>query len=335
MDPLTHAAAGLLLARTGINRWSPLATPALVLSAMAPDLDALSAAFGPEARLHFSHALTHSLAALPILAAAAVAVSRFTLRFKGEPRWAGAIAAACLGVVLHLGLDAPTTVGARILFPFSPFVARLDYVAWFDAVVWAVLGLAVAGPFLSRLVGNEITSGSIRQKWPGRGAPVTALLFVCLYLWGRGIFHTRAITQLSDWNYAGEAALRFAALPDPINALRWRCLAETRGAFAIAEFNILRDFDPTTASIQHKPNPDPALDAAAQSPLFHLFLTQARFPLWRIVPAGEPEGAQFVTATDLTTGMPGTDAFEAEALVTARAQVLRTSVTFPKAFSVR
>src|ERR1043165_1620564 len=39
MDPLTHTATGLFLSRAGLNRWTPLATPILLLAANAPDID--------------------------------------------------------------------------------------------------------------------------------------------------------------------------------------------------------------------------------------------------------------------------------------------------------
>jgi len=35
MDPLTHTATGLFLSRIGLKRWTPLATPILLLAANA------------------------------------------------------------------------------------------------------------------------------------------------------------------------------------------------------------------------------------------------------------------------------------------------------------
>ena len=61
MDPLTHTATGLLLSRAGLNRWTPLATPILILAANAPDIDVVTAAGGSLNYLHYHRHLTHSL----------------------------------------------------------------------------------------------------------------------------------------------------------------------------------------------------------------------------------------------------------------------------------
>ena len=53
MDPLTHTATGLFLSRIGLNRWTPRATPILLLAANAPDLDILTASGGSLNYLHY------------------------------------------------------------------------------------------------------------------------------------------------------------------------------------------------------------------------------------------------------------------------------------------
>ena len=328
MDALTHSLTGLLLARAGCNRSTPLATPILIAAANAPDLDYVSALFGPAAYLRYHNGITHSLAALPPLALGCVllvwiaARSRATSRVRLLP----AIAAACLGVASHLGLDAAGSTGIALLAPFSSVPIRLDWVAWLDFVIWAALALAVAGPFLSRLVGQEITSGVLRQRWPGRGFPISALVFLSCFLWGRSVLHERALSQLDAWNYGGEASVRAAALPDPVNPWLWRALVETRDGFALADLNLLRDFDPSRATLYHKPELAPAVEAAARTVEFREFLGRARFPLWRVVPADEPENASVVTVTDLAAGPPSPSAARAEALVSQGQQVLQVTL---------
>jgi inner membrane protein len=328
MDALTHTAIGLLLARAGCNRWTPLATPILIAASNAPDVDYLSAAFGPAAYLRFHNGITHSLAAVFPLALACVLLVWLAgrSRAKGSVRWLPAVGAACLGIAAHLGLDATGSSGIALLAPFSRDLTRLDWAAWIDFVIWAAFALAVAGPFLSRLVGQEITSGALRQKWPGRGFPIFALVFVACYLWGRSVLHQRALSQLDAWNYGGEAAVRVAALPDAMNPWRWRALVETRGGFALADLNLLRDFDPSRATLYHKPELAPAIEAAAQTAEFRDFLARARFPLWRVVPADEPENASVVDVIDLAAGAPGPSASRAEALVSQRQQVLQVTL---------
>ena len=65
MDNLTHTAIGLFLSRAGLGRWSPSATPIVLLAANAPDIDVLSAVGGSLNYLHYHRQITHSLVAMP------------------------------------------------------------------------------------------------------------------------------------------------------------------------------------------------------------------------------------------------------------------------------
>src|SRR3954453_14517948 len=68
MDNLTHTATGLFLSRIGLNRWTPLASPIMILAANAPDVDIVTAAGGSLNYLHFHRHFTHSLFAMPFMA---------------------------------------------------------------------------------------------------------------------------------------------------------------------------------------------------------------------------------------------------------------------------
>src|SRR2546429_3385267 len=70
MDNLTHTAIGLFLSRAGLGRWSARGTPIVILAANAPDIDIFSTVGGPLNYLHYHRHLTHSLAAMPIVALA-------------------------------------------------------------------------------------------------------------------------------------------------------------------------------------------------------------------------------------------------------------------------
>src|SRR5947208_9141120 len=124
MDPLTHTLTGLFLSRAGLKRWTPLATPILLLAANAPDADIATAAGGSLNYLHFHRHLTHSLIAMPLMALLPVVLVRL---FGRKPvRWLGAWAVAMLAVASHLLLDLTNTYGVRLLLPFSTRWLRLD-----------------------------------------------------------------------------------------------------------------------------------------------------------------------------------------------------------------
>src|SRR3954471_22340281 len=103
MDNLTHTAIGLFLARAGLRRLSPYATPMILLAANAPDVDVVSAASGSLNYLRYHRHLTHSLIAMPVMALIAVALVRVCVR---KPvNWAGAFLATLIAVASHLALD--------------------------------------------------------------------------------------------------------------------------------------------------------------------------------------------------------------------------------------
>ena len=71
MDPLTHTAAGVLLARAGLDRFTPRATLICVVAANIPDIDVLTATSSIN-YLNYHRHLTHGLVAVPFMGALAV-----------------------------------------------------------------------------------------------------------------------------------------------------------------------------------------------------------------------------------------------------------------------
>jgi len=328
VDTLTHTAIGLFLGRAGLNRWTPRAAAILVLAANAPDIDIVSAAGGSINYLHYHRHLTHSLIAMPIMALLPVVLVRIAGR---KPiHWAGAYCAALIAVASHLLLDWTNVYGIRLALPFSGQWFRGDLTGVVDLWIWGVCLLGVAGPFVSRLVGTEIASGAAPDRRHGLGFAVFALLAVFLYEGGRGMLHARAVAQLETRLYRESAPLRVAALPSAVNPFLWRGLVETGGFYALASVNLADEFDPARATIFHKPDAEPALQAASRAPVIQEFLPFAQFPLWRVTPADQPENARLVEVFDLRFGTPQEPGFRASALVDSRLQVVRTSFGFGK-----
>src|SRR6266567_3008663 len=134
MDLLTHTATGLFLSRAGLKRWTPLATPIVMLAANAPDIDIVTASGGSLNYLHYHRHLTHSLVAMPIMALLPLLVVRAVAR---KPiRWWGAYGAAWIALVSHLLLDLTNAYGIRLLLPFSARWLRLDLTSIIDLWIW-------------------------------------------------------------------------------------------------------------------------------------------------------------------------------------------------------
>lgn len=328
MDNLTHTAVGLFLSRAGLGRWSPGGTAIVMLAANAPDIDVLSGAGGTLNYLHYHRHLTHSLVGMPVMAMLAILLVRL---FGRKPiRWTGAFCAALIGVASHLALDWTNVYGVRLLLPFSGEWYRLDWTGIIDLWIWGALLFGIAGPFLARLVGSEISSGAIRARHHGRGFAWFALLFVLLYDCGRGTLHERAMTALSSRLYQDLPPLRVAAMPDSTNPWRWRGLVETSGAFTVQDVNLIGSSISGRDLVFQKPEASPAIDAAGRTPAFLEFMRFSQFPLWRISPAPSPENARLVEVFDMRFGTPMSPGFMVSAIVDSSLHVVQTFFQFGK-----
>jgi inner membrane protein len=328
MDPLTHTATGLFLSRAGLNRFTPYATPILLLAANAPDVDIVTSLGGPLTYLKYHRHLTHAIPLLPVMALLPVLVVRLFAR-RERLNWSGAYLISLVAVASHLALDFTNMYGIRLWLPFSPQWYQLSITSVIDFWLWAMIALALGAPLLGRLVSSEI--GAQARGTPGRGLAIAALAFFVLYNAGHAVLHARAVAVLESRLYQGSPPLRVAALPHLADPWRFRGLVETREFYSVHEMNLRGDFDPAGGRIFYKPEAAPALEAAARTTTFRDFLAFAQFSLWRILPATEPENAVMVQVMDMRFGSPLQPAFVATAVVDARLQVLRSWFTFGSA----
>ena len=316
MDNLTHSLIGVALSRGGLNRVTPHATAILLLAVNLPDLDIVSLAGGELTYLDLHHSLTHGFATAPLLAVLPVLLFRYGLR-KPVP-WLGGWLISLVGIMSHLGLDFVTAYGIRLASPFSATWYQWPVLSNFDAVLFLILLLAIAGPALSKLVAGEIGA----KPSSGRGWAIFALIFALGWIGGRGVLHARAEQMLTSRVQQGTTPRRVMALPTAFSPFKWRGLVETEGFFAVHEMNVLFDFDPEQGLLLRKPQQVEVVQAAQRTPSLQRFLGFAQWPVWRIVPMDEPPGAQRVQVFDLRFSDDGT-AFKAVVEVDAAGRILR------------
>ena len=143
MDPLTHALIGGATARLVMAR--PLGHAAWIpgiAGGLLPDVDAaIRSTTDPLLYAEFHRHFTHSLAFIPVgglLASLPWLVAPATR--AGWPRYA---AAATAGYATHGLLDATTTWGTRLLWPFSDLRVGWDWMPIVDPLFTIVLAAAV------------------------------------------------------------------------------------------------------------------------------------------------------------------------------------------------
>lgn len=287
------------MSRAGLNRLTPHATPILLISANIPDIDIVTMAGGTLNYLDWHRHLTHSFLMAPVLALLSVFIVRIFVRTPLP--WLAASFVALLGVLSHLLLDWTNQYGIRLLLPFSPKWYRLDYASLFDLGILSVYALCLFAPLVGKLVGGEI--GSRPAAFPGRGWAITALLFLGVYLAGRGVIHGRVLDVLDSRVYDGAAALRVAAFPESATPFRWNAVVEASGAYHVYSIGVLNGeldhFDPAGGRTFFKPEKSSALDAAARTVVFQHFLNFAQYPLWQVTPSAEIDNGTQVDLVDL------------------------------------
>ena len=327
MDNLTHSAIGFFLSRAGLNRLTPRATAILLLAANAPDIDVISATGGALNYLRFHRHFTHALIMMPVLALIVVAVVRLASR-KAIP-WRNAFLVALVGVASHLALDWTNVYGVRMLLPFSSAWLRLDTTNVIDIWIWTVCAIGIAGPFLARLVGSEITSGGAKLRYHGRGFARFVLFFVLLYNAARGVLHGRAVAVLTSRMYEGAVPIRAIAMADAANPLRWRGLVETDSAFVVQDLNLAAS-DPAGSrpTAFPKADPDPAIDAVMRAFPVREFLQFSQFPLWRVTPWPAIDGGRLVEVFDMRFGTPLSPGFMARAVIDGKGRISESEFRF-------
>lgn len=214
MDPVTHALVGAAAARVAVAK--PLANAALLpgaLAALLPDADALVRSAGdPLLYAEFHRHFTHSLAFIPI--GGLIAAVPWCLQAKRRTQWKAYLAAATVGYATHGVLDAATTWGTRLLWPFSDARVAWNWIAIVDPVFTAIVLVGVAVAF-----------------WRRSAVPAAVALALCIAYLGAGAMQNARARDAQARVAAsrGHVVERAAVLPGFGNNVVWRSLYEAGG----------------------------------------------------------------------------------------------------------
>ncbi len=317
MDPLTHTLTGLLLGRTGLERYYRKPALLLALAANAPDIDIVTASQGSLVYFHYHRWITHSVFFLPVIAGLTTLLI-CALRRSWKGVWRSWLLSS-IAVATHLVLDWTNAYGIRLLAPWSDHWYRGDLASVIDPWIWAALLLGLLGSWLGRMVSAEMGA---RQS-SGRTSAILALAFLAAYDGGRGLLHARALDTLNSRLYSDAPPRRVAAFPEGANPFAWGAVVETDSTFRLYDLNLLDNFDPTDSQIIYKPEASPAIQAARSTRTFRWFLPFCEFPLWTVLPAGD--AVQPETEVAVREARFG---FTATAFVDAQERVLKQQFRF-------
>ena len=329
MDFITNSLAGTAVSRSGLFKAIPRSAVLLLVSINIPDVDYLAAVRGPLARLEQHCGYTHSLLALPFLAA--LSVASVALRFRELLSWLKAWLVACLGIALHLLGDAITDYGVRLMLPFSSRWIHLDVSPQLDPWVLTVLACAILWPHFSKLVSGEIGA----RITTGQGSAWFGLSALLAFEFARALTHQQAISQMQTRLFDGAAPLQIAAIPDAGNPLHWTGIVEIQDSFQKLPIGTLTTFDSEAGEKFFKLPQAAAIQAAKTTEAFHYFLYFSRFPVWTVEPVllANGQGTR-VQLTDLRFGNPNGNTLASFALEDAAHKVLKSWFTFHSADAI-
>lgn len=214
MDLITHAALSAAAAAStarapGLRR----AAGTGALAGLLPDADMLIASSAdPLLTLEFHRHFTHSIAFVPIGAALAAVVAWLLMRRRQA--FAPLYLAACIGYLAALLLDACTSYGTHLLWPFS-------------ATPIAISVISVIDPIFTLLVGVPLAF-ALRRRCSRFAQLGVALGLVMIGL--GALQHGRALEQSAQLAAArGHAPERLLVKPTLGNLVLWRSLYLSEG----------------------------------------------------------------------------------------------------------
>jgi inner membrane protein len=211
VDPVTHILLGANLAHVACHRQLGRHA-ALVggLAAFAPDADIfIRSAADPLLAIEHHRGFTHALAFAPVGAALVASLWLLAPAWRDRARWPALWCAALVAYVSHTLLDAATTYGTQLLWPFSRARTGWDLVAIVDPLFTLAL---LAG----------LVAALIRSR---RGPAAMALALGGAYLFFGFVQHRRAVAAQAELAAArGHRPERIEVMPTLGNNIVWRAL---------------------------------------------------------------------------------------------------------------
>lgn len=220
MDPLSQGVLGAS-ATQSVTRGQELKTAGLLgfLSALTPDLDVLiRSSTDPLLFLEYHRGFTHSLIFIPMGGLICAIVLHYAYGRQKQFRFRKTLLFCTLGYATHALLDACTTYGTLLLWPFS-----------YERFAWNTVSVVDPGftvPILMLLI-----IASFRKK-PGlaRVAFAWALIYPAIGLIQRDRAAEIGAKLAAD---RGHVPIRLEAIPSFANLLVWKIVYETEDRFFV------------------------------------------------------------------------------------------------------
>lgn len=214
MDPLTHAITGAAIGYAlGGHKLQRHAAAVGALAGIAPDIDHfVSSEADPLLYVEFHRYFTHSI--LFAVAGSFITTLPWLLVKRFRAAWRLLWLCAWGAYVSHGLLDASTTWGTQLYWPFSRARVSWDIISIVDPVFTLVFGVGLA----------------IALVQQSRRAALSAIGFAAAYLSFGAVQHARALSAQAEFARSrGHVIERSEAMPTLGNNLVWRSLYLAQG----------------------------------------------------------------------------------------------------------
>lgn len=211
MDPITQGTFGAIFAQTMSNKKKILAGSIVgCFAGLAPDLDIfIRSASDPLLKLEYHRQFTHSIIFIPIGALIVTLFSR--ILFRKYLSWSETYMFSFLGYATHGLLDACTSYGTQLFWPFSDERISWNYVS-------------VVDPFLSIPVFLIIIFAIIMKN---KLITFFGIFYIFIYLTFGAIQENRAeYVGKSIANFRGHESKNLTVKPSLGNLFLWKTIYE-------------------------------------------------------------------------------------------------------------
>ena len=252
MDPVTQGAFGAIFAQTISNKKKILVGSIVgCFAGLAPDLDIfIRSASDPLLKLEYHRQFTHSLIFIPIGALIVTLFSR--LLFKKYLSWGETYFFSFIGFATHGLLDACTSYGTQLLWPFTDERISWNYISVVDLFLTIPVILAII--FAIIMKNKYIT--------------LFGIVYILVYLTFGAYQENRAqFVGKSIANLRGHESKDLTAKPSLGNLFLWKTIYEDDGFYyvdAVRLFSKSEYCQGTKIKKLYLPNDFPELDITSQ-----------------------------------------------------------------------
>ena len=252
MDPVTQGAFGAIFAQTISSKKKILAGSIVgCFAGLAPDLDIfIRSASDPLLKLEYHRQFTHSLIFIPIGALIVTFFSR--LLFKKYLSWGETYFFSFIGFATHGLLDACTSYGTQLLWPFTDERISWNYISVVDLFLTIPVILAII--FAIIMKNKYIT--------------LFGIVYILVYLTFGAYQENRAqFVGKSIANLRGHESKDLTAKPSLGNLFLWKTIYEDDGFYyvdAVRLFSKSEYCQGTKIKKLYLPNDFPELDITSQ-----------------------------------------------------------------------